>query len=64
MPKISFDDERIRDAWRQYQAMQAAAHMHRAAERAAEGLAALAQMWGDLMSQLAQSIEEAFEDTD
>ena len=64
MAKIGFDDERTRDAWYQYQAMQAAAHMQRAAERAAVAVAALAEAWGNLATQVAQSIEEAFKDVD
>ena len=64
MTQIGFDDERTRDAWRQYQAMQAAAHMQRAAERAVAALAALGEAWGNLATQVAQSIEEAFKDVD
>ena len=64
MTQMGFDDERVRDAWRQYQAIQAAAHMQRAAERATVALTALAEMWGELAKQVAQTIEEAFKDVD
>lgn len=62
MTQIGFDDERVRDAWYQYQAIQAVAHMQRAAERATAALNAFAETWGEIAEQVAQTIEEAFKD--